>query len=75
MPCLIDRNTLQVRGVRIGSVQHVTEMFSTDMALETLGKIWQQVKIFGTSLRLGSKPYHSSATIAFARTLAAADYR
>lgn len=74
-PCLIDRNTLKVRGVRIGSVQHVTEMFSTDMALETLGKIWQQVEIFSTSLQLGNKPYHASATKAFVRTVAAADYR
>lgn len=75
LPCLVDRNTLKVRGVRIGSIQHVTEMFSLDTALETLCRTWQQVKIFGTSLQLGNEPYHASDTQAFVGTLAAGTYR
>lgn len=69
LPCLVDRNTLKVRGVRIGSVQHVTEMLSTNVASETVGRIWQELR------ELGNKPYYASATQAFVGALAAGNYR
>lgn len=75
IPCLVDRSTLKVRGVRIGSVQYVTGIFSADMALETLGRVWREVEGFGASSQLGKSPYRASATKFFVGTLAAANYR
>lgn len=75
LPCLVDRNTLKVRGVQIGSVQHVTETFSVDDTSETVGRAWQEVRDLNTKLQLGNSPYYASATQAFLGTLAAGDYR
>lgn len=74
LPCLVDRNTLKVRGMRIGSVQYVTESFSRNMTIETIGRIWREVEGLGTSSHLSKHPYHASAAKAFVRTLAAANY-
>lgn len=74
LPCLVDRNTLKVRGVRIGSVHHVTEILSQNTSLETLARIWREVEGLSTSSHLSKHPYHASAMEAFVRTLAAANY-
>lgn len=75
IPCLVDRNTLKVRGVRIGSVQHVTEIFSNNETSETVARAWQEVRDLDTILQLGNKPYYASAIQAFVKTLAAGNYR
>lgn len=75
LPCLVDRNILKVRGVLIGSVQHVTERFARDSTFETFSRVWREVEDLGTSSHLGNNPYHASARKAFVRTLAAANYR
>lgn len=74
LPCLVDRNTLKVRGLLIGSVQYVTDNFYSDTAFETFGSIWREVEYLGTSSQLDSNPYHSSSRQAFVETLAAGNF-
>lgn len=75
IPRLLDRNTLKVRGVRIGFVQYVTERLSHHMSLETISRVWREVERFGTSSHLSHNPYNASARTGFVGTLGAGDFR